>query len=321
MDNMSGFKKIRVTGHPSVTTREVRILPGYCRIVLLIGPTGSGKSSFVECIADDKSLGIAKDQLEGVTQSLTVYKLTNVQQVLYPSNPIFLIDTPGFADSRFPESKTLGLVLEWIKKQCVKSESYPRMAGSKGKLLDLLKELTGKESGENISIVTTMWDQLWKEEQINRANKRLEEMGSIYYKSFVQAGARILKFDNTHASALHVVDECLIGKSSTYFSFENVVLKSEAIASTSLGRALYQNLIERQESLAQRLKVIEDDLSDESSRSNPELEDVLLKQQKEAMADLALVEEELKGFPPVAQNELGLGRTTTSPEPQFEEHS
>lgn len=57
-----------------------------------------------------------------------------------------------------------------------------RMAGSKGKLLDLFSEMTGQSTGFCVTFITTMWDRIWKEEQLKKANKRLEEMQGIYFK-------------------------------------------------------------------------------------------------------------------------------------------
>src|SRR5436190_18841399 len=57
-----------------------------------------------------------------------------------------------------------------------------RMAGTKGKVLDLFKMMTGPKTGSTITVVTTMWDQLWKEEQSVAAEQRFEEMRTRYYK-------------------------------------------------------------------------------------------------------------------------------------------
>ena len=73
-------------------------------------------SKFIECLGNDKTMGLAKDQLDGFTQSLTTYCLNNVQEIDSPDSPnICFIDMPGFADSKLPESKMLRLLLEEMK--------------------------------------------------------------------------------------------------------------------------------------------------------------------------------------------------------------
>ncbi|KAF9050566.1 hypothetical protein BJ165DRAFT_1402265 [Panaeolus papilionaceus] len=64
--------------------------------ILIIGPTGAGKSSFIEALAGPYSSvnNLSSSQLEGYTQHVSVYE---VKRIEWRSSPVYLIDTPGFA--------------------------------------------------------------------------------------------------------------------------------------------------------------------------------------------------------------------------------
>ncbi|PPR07626.1 hypothetical protein CVT24_004185, partial [Panaeolus cyanescens] len=111
-------------------------------VILLAGPTGSGKSSFIEALGNDKSLGISKDQLEGFTQTVTAYHVKNMEFIealgndkslgiskdqlegftqtvtayhvknmevkgQYGTTPVCLLDSPGFSDTNISEMEII----------------------------------------------------------------------------------------------------------------------------------------------------------------------------------------------------------------------
>ncbi|KAF9041608.1 hypothetical protein BJ165DRAFT_298116 [Panaeolus papilionaceus] len=88
-------------------------------IYLLIGPIGSGKSAFVECLAGGRTaLRISGDGLEGTTKELTAYLLHDVIDK-ESGRPIVLLDTPGFMNPDVSECSIMKQVFEW-KKQFLK---------------------------------------------------------------------------------------------------------------------------------------------------------------------------------------------------------
>ncbi|KAF9032360.1 hypothetical protein BJ165DRAFT_772845 [Panaeolus papilionaceus] len=309
---MDSYRSLEVTGPISVNVVPANF-PGLSRennpsIILLLGPTGSGKSSFIECIANDNTLGIAKDQLDGVTQMLSIYQIQNVS-IVEDDSPLYIVDTPGFADSKIPESKTMRLVIDFVRERNININRIfyfdritdSRMAGSKGKLLDLFSEMTGQSTGFCVTFITTMWDRIWKEEQLRKANTRLEEMQGIYFKEFVQDQARVMKFENTHESAIYILDrqDFEDNHDIDFFSFERVAWGMVGMPDTNFAKSLHQNLLERKAALWQNLMMIENELTHELAHPHPQLRGVLLRQKEEMMIDIAVVEDELKEFPPL----------------------
>lgn len=69
---------------------------------------------FIEAIASKsrrEPLGIAKDQLDSVTQEAHVYEIKNL--TADNSSVIYLIDTPGLADPRISEMQVLDNMTYW----------------------------------------------------------------------------------------------------------------------------------------------------------------------------------------------------------------
>ncbi|KAF9032354.1 hypothetical protein BJ165DRAFT_1517330 [Panaeolus papilionaceus] len=304
------------------------MLPSWTGIAIHLSSSCWGQQDlekFVECIANDHALGIAKDQLDGVTQILSVYRVQNVF-VGDEDSALFLVDTPGFADSKIPESKTMRLVMELARERDIFFNHIlyfdritdSRMAGSKRKLLDLFREMTGTKTGQCVTFVTTMWDGLWNEEQIMKANKRFEEMRDVYYKEFVQDKALLVKFENNYESAIAILDRQRFDGDDNVepFMFEKAAEGSQEMSGMSFSRALHRNLLERKAGLLQSLRMIESELTHELADPIPDLRYTLLKQMEEKRTDLAVVEEELEEFPPLAdeaRNDIVDSQAMTSP--------
>ncbi|PPQ71319.1 hypothetical protein CVT24_012045 [Panaeolus cyanescens] len=298
-----------------------------------MGQTGVGKSTFIECLAGEKgksgSMGISKDQLEGFTQEISIYRVVKTKNFI--GFPMYVIDTPGFSDRKISELKIVKMIQDWMrlhKRDNINRILYLdritdiRMSGSKGRRLEMFKSLTGSRSAGLITFVTTMWNNLWKEDQIARADERFAQLKENHWKEFVDKGAAITKFQNTRESALQILDECMRSDSGSAFKFEFERLQLEnhkPLRETPYGPIVYQNLIERIAGLQQKLRLLEDDFGsmDEEAKGNEQLMTVLLKEKDEAMRDLAMFEEELKEFDPQQTEEPPEGTTKITPGDQL----
>ncbi|KAF9037217.1 hypothetical protein BJ165DRAFT_1307452, partial [Panaeolus papilionaceus] len=185
----------------------------------ILGPTGAGKSTFIEVLDSNKSLKISSNQLEGFTQLISLYRLRNVTSYGYPT---YLVDVPGFADSKISEMRIVSMLKDWIAAVGMPSRmgnvwhimyftpvNNPRLPGSHRQVLRIFQALTGVNTAKSIAVVTTMWDCVWNETATKRAESNFNQLRDDIWKEYVDKGTKIYKFHNTQESALSIVDKAL----------------------------------------------------------------------------------------------------------------
>ncbi|KAF9049136.1 P-loop containing nucleoside triphosphate hydrolase protein [Panaeolus papilionaceus] len=176
--------RLELTGDVSIKP-VTNLVPDASYRYLIIGPTGAGKSSFIESLAaESQSLSISKDQLAGYTQQVTAYQLMNAQIF---GDPVFLIDTPGFSDTKISEIESINMIRTWLNDNSLTFLDHilyltpingTRLAGSRRRTIALVREFLRNplENNGSISFVTTMWDALHSERVQRRAEANFEQL-------------------------------------------------------------------------------------------------------------------------------------------------
>ncbi|KAK0711867.1 P-loop containing nucleoside triphosphate hydrolase protein, partial [Lasiosphaeris hirsuta] len=131
-------------------------------VILLIGPTGSGKSSFI------RSLTKEKVEVNGQKPCTTECKDYLIELDINGRTKTFiLVDTPGFED--FPENNLIALrsiaeKLSKMRPQVVYGAIYfhriinGRFHGTTRSILSIFKSICGDQFFDHVAFVTTMWD-------------------------------------------------------------------------------------------------------------------------------------------------------------------
>ncbi|PPR00566.1 hypothetical protein CVT24_005469 [Panaeolus cyanescens] len=311
-DNESGFELDNLTITHPITARRVKrgeSLRG-CYKILLLGTTGSGKSTFIEtlCPSSKPTLAISGNTLESVTQSLQEYFIDGITPSPTSSNPaqrIVLIDTPGMADDKISENAVVNGVVGWLYERThfINHIIYfdritdVRMGGNRKRAIELFKLLSGVQAAGNVTIATTMWDQLGVsdagdgvessrgeerrkkgETAMNKALERFEELRRGYWESFTTSNTNpnpksptspspsnptpITKFINTQPSALHILNTAVSRYSiDTNFEVEKPAKTAgNGVVRMPFGRVLYEGLRERLERLKMRGRGVEEEI-------------------------------------------------------------
>ncbi|PPQ72328.1 hypothetical protein CVT24_004547 [Panaeolus cyanescens] len=192
----------------------------------LIGPTGAGKSSFIEAIHSRSTrapLKISGDTLEGVTQQVTIYRAYGVSDKRHgPNVPIYIIDTPGFMDPKISELQVIKAIKEW-RDRCNALKGYVRvlyfhpitdvrLAASKVICMQLLKDFWGEYNMATVTLVTTMWDPdslpLGKRAAAKERFDKLKKC-QLEWADWCRKGSQTAKFENTFESAMEILNRAV----------------------------------------------------------------------------------------------------------------
>ncbi|KAF9032993.1 P-loop containing nucleoside triphosphate hydrolase protein [Panaeolus papilionaceus] len=244
-------------------------------VILIMGATGTGKSSFISHFFDT-SWTISSNQTTSKTKEVTAYRMKN--HALY-GDRVVLIDTPGFDHTDLPDvdvlKTTSRLLSDWYgkRKTLLAGILYlhritdNRVTGTAIHNLQMFRQLCGEEAARKIIMVTTMWDKpnVAKEKK----ESRYEELKTTHWKDLMDRGTRIEKFDNTSRSAntilARVVEEekC---RQLSHLQEESVVLGKQ-IKNTDAGKVLYDVLQDRLRKQSQELKILQDGGTDPNDPS------------------------------------------------------
>ncbi|PPR04262.1 hypothetical protein CVT24_013367 [Panaeolus cyanescens] len=321
------FEHLTVHGVISVKPRRdwtgVRM-----NVVLLAGPTGAGKSSFIEALAKDRSLRISKNQLECYTQNVTAYEVENVMYNHSGSGErICLLDSPGFSASERSEVEIIHIsAVNTILYFCPVTDT--RISGTRRRSIEMLKSLI-QASGSSTSeitnqgtfvVVTTMWDNVWNERVQQRAEKNFAyfkdnllkvspktaagvrrisnrlALSLMFVQDMIAKGTGLTKFMNTQKSALDILEA---GREHWGRAVGNAYWQQRqdmALGSTEYGRYMYLDLLGRIEVAWQRKMDLQRDITQASRVPDPELKAILGERLFETNRSLQKFATQLRAF-------------------------
>ncbi|KAF9042484.1 hypothetical protein BJ165DRAFT_1595660 [Panaeolus papilionaceus] len=286
--------KLTITGEVSVERCE-SVLRAYRLCILILGPTGAGKSSFIEALAGEgQSLGISKDQLAGFTQEVTGYEVKNAI-VLFGENiacPLYLIDAPGFSDSKISELEIIIKVKQWMKDHGVVGVggvlylspiTDTRAPGSKRRTIKMIQLLLHNDSFHYLNIVTTMWDRLSNPQAEKRAETNFAQLRDDIWRGAISSGAKISRYCNDFDSAIQILRSITDLENIPFSPLEDNPIKPE----DNSAPLLYQELLDRISNAQQEKEHLQEEKMRLITNPDPQLELVFLSRLPEVKKDLA----------------------------------
>ncbi|KAF9044072.1 hypothetical protein BJ165DRAFT_1611816 [Panaeolus papilionaceus] len=324
------YKKLKISGPVSVE-RVASVQEGFSWKVLIMGPMGSGKSTFIEALGLQGTTKISSNGLDGCTQTVNAYKLNNA--TIGGDNPVYFVDSPGFADTKISELAIVLMLQKWLKDNdtafhrilFLMPATCVRLPGSQRRALKTFQALTGVESASAITIVTTMWDTIWGEQAEKRAEDTYMQLQSDVWKDFIDDGAQIARFYNTKESALSILDAGFHVIAATIFNMERDDNSAE-IKDSPFAVNIYTDLHNRIQNLNTSIATLHDDLAHTEALGDELLQLVLHSKLDEAKGDLIRFQQELDnlGPAPIPLASASIEEENSPPEKadlQVEEHN
>ncbi|KAG9312302.1 P-loop containing nucleoside triphosphate hydrolase protein [Chiua virens] len=214
-------------------------------VIAVMGPTGSGKSTFI-CSASGR-------ETEGVGDGLKSYT-TEVRPIRFydeeSGQMVVLVDTPGFDDTYKSDLDILNMISDWLSSSYKKHKLLSgilylhrimdnRMAGTPLKNLRVFQKLCGKDALDKVYLTTTMWDEV--DERVGE--RRLEELRSDYWKAMISQGAQVVCCRGVDETPKSLIRDILKkeGRRRVRLQEEMVEMQLE-IKETEAGQELYSQL-------------------------------------------------------------------------------
>ncbi|KAF9034262.1 hypothetical protein BJ165DRAFT_673169 [Panaeolus papilionaceus] len=134
--------------------------------------------------------------------------------------PVYLIDTPGFSDSKISEMEVVNMIRKWSEDNYFAYSASilyltpiteTRLRGSRHRTFQMLNKFVGEYSlpyaKTRLVVITTMWDTVHNEWTRNRAESNFAQLRDETLKEFVEhPGTDVITFTNTKDSALLAID-------------------------------------------------------------------------------------------------------------------
>ncbi|KAL4064100.1 P-loop containing nucleoside triphosphate hydrolase protein [Scleroderma yunnanense] len=224
------------------------------KMIVVMGPTGVGKSSFIHSIIPPEVSDVIRvgHRLQSETSQVQPIYLDN-------NKTIKLVDTPGFDDSRenltdvdVLEMIASFIMIEWKGGACelvgliyMHRISDTRVGGTSQRNLRMFRKLCGDESMKNVVIVTTMWDKVSPEEGVQR-EEELKTSNSLF-KPLLDKGAIMMRHDRPPESATNIVRE--------------IAYERKALVDTKAGEELQAEIRHLMKKHAEEIRQLEEEIN------------------------------------------------------------
>lgn len=284
----------------------------FCRGIgiLVMGLTGAGKSTLISQITEHSveighSLGSCT-----FTQSYQsrTYVCAGTMKVRgYPyrrtnGQVVWLIDTPGFDDTNKANTQILREIVSFLCTFCnnhrlsiggllyVHRITDVRMSSSSLKSLRIFEALCGEACFADVTIVTTMWDMIQAQDEIQAAETRettLRGRGNFFGR-LLAGGALYHRHQDTYDSSLDIVEQLVDRRKEVVLAVQEQMERAAGVtlADTTVGRYLEGDLKDTRKKYERQLLQLE--AFNKTLRGGNDNMDAELGEQKQLIAETGL---------------------------------
>ncbi|KAJ0425450.1 WD40-repeat-containing domain protein [Aspergillus carlsbadensis] len=234
--------------------------------IAVMGATGSGKSSFISLLTDQKpAIG---HTLESCTEEVAVY-----ESDILKGRILYLIDTPGFDDTNRSDTEVLRELAGWLTSTYSQNVRLAgiiyfhritnvRMTGSAKRNILTFRKLCGDNALTNVVLATSMWDDVPLDLAIQREAELIEK--PEWWGYMIDKGSRTFRHNNTRQSAITLVQGFFqVAEPTVVLSLqEEMVDDHKSLEQTSAGVQLNEIIAIERARFQRELEALQQDFKD-----------------------------------------------------------
>ncbi|KAI1087989.1 P-loop containing nucleoside triphosphate hydrolase protein [Rostrohypoxylon terebratum] len=247
-------------------------------VVLVMGVTGSGKSSFISTVLEE-DVDIVGHNLTSHTSGVDFFTLEYED-----GRRVFLVDTPGFDDTYRSNAEVLrdiAFVLAQVYRHglSVAGVIYMhritdnRVSGSSVKNLEILRKLCGMDAFSRVVLTSSMWDSIEQDTALlQKAFSHEDQLKNTenFWGSLIRGGSNVMRWTGDRESAFGAINH-LVNLREKYGSItlkiqRELVDQEMNLDDTEVGK-------EVQDVFVQALAKHQEDLRDITSQFRQTLQD------------------------------------------------
>ncbi|CAN9268673.1 unnamed protein product [Alternaria alternata] len=206
---------------------------------------------------------------------------------------IYLIDTPGFDDTKLEYAAVFRKIASWICTYCdgnrrglrvggmiyVQRITDMRMSGSSLKSLRIFEKICGERNFRDVVVVTTMWGSLKTNEARDAAVMRMKMMEERpeFFGNLIRGGARMEKSQGDGQSGVRIVELLADRRKTVVLQLQHEMRGGMKLEGTTAGRYLEGELVhtrERYEAQKRELEECAEEVHDDDDLRSEFLEQI-----------------------------------------------
>lgn len=270
-------------------------------VIAVMGMTGSGKSSWINLLADEKvKVG---HSLQSCTTEVQIASFNTK-----PGRPVYLIDTPGFDDTHRSDTDILKEIAAFLTKLYLRKFHVtglvyvhritdPKMQGSAVKNLAVFQKLCGIQCFPQVALVSTMWQELHNAEGQATGQEREAELRSkdAFWGAMDKAGSRTFRHSGRKESAEEVIQWFLQFRHKVVLNIQRELVDDEmTLDRTEAGRFLQETSAQVKERYEKEIRQLQFAIDDAHQEKDSQTENELLLQRSDAEAALEKADQNSK---------------------------
>ncbi|GLB39695.1 putative 50S ribosome-binding GTPase [Lyophyllum shimeji] len=231
-------------------------------VIPLMGPTGAGKSTFINAVLGDQGERMPVGRKLTSCTAHIDWAVVDPKVIRLPPGfehcRVIMVDTPGFDDTYEGDADILRRIAQWLETSYRNQESvlagviylhdisHDRFSGTARRNLEMFKHLCGNPALSKVVLGTTKWERLVGVEGEEREHELIKD----HWRSVIDAGAQVRRFLNTPKSAREFVEDVLARHAKNTLEGavleiqEELVVDRKIIPETEAGRELRYTLKE-----------------------------------------------------------------------------